>query len=220
MKETALLMFGPPNSGKGTYGRRIAGLLERKYICAGDLIREQLDEDEGWFEGRYSWEKMNDGKFLPFDLMCALIRKHIERASGSCVVDGFPRDIDQLGEFEAWEMPYSALWIEHEDELLIARALSRMICSSCGKIYSRGNPHMETGPDDSCVSCGGTVARRSDDEEDVARGRLELYRQVTQPIKSRCIDGAIAFKEVSPEGGDVDQIAAEMAEEARDMLIP
>ncbi len=177
-----IVMFGPPNSGKGTYGSRIAAHYGFKFIVAGDLVREQLKTDEGWFEGRYSWELYDKGELVPGDLMGKLIREKIEATGGSCVLDGYPRDEYQMGVFRELGFPFILVHADQPDDVLIARALSRMTCTGCGKVYNRQNPMMQPNADGTCVDCGAEVKVRSDDNEGAVRKRLAKYRSATEPI--------------------------------------
>ena len=39
-----VLLIGPPGSGKGTQGERLAKRLDIEHLAAGDLLRDEVDE--------------------------------------------------------------------------------------------------------------------------------------------------------------------------------
>lgn len=205
-----VLMFGPPNSGKGTYGKRLAVLMSVPFISAGELVREKLAEDESWFEGRYSQAIYDEGNLVPADLMARLIRESISKSGGKCVVDGYPRNLDQLEEFRKFGFDYVLVSVDQKDEVLVQRAMRRTTCFDCGEIYAEGNPYMSPRPDGRCRKCGGEVGRRSDDTAEAVAKRLAVYREQTFPVfdaLSKDAEETILF---SPDGDDVDAFSLEL----------
>lgn len=218
MIDAMIMMFGPPNSGKGTYGKRIARRFDIPFIAAGDLVREQLTKDESWFGGRYSWYIYNQGGLVPGDLMGRLIREKIASTGGVCVLDGYPRTREQMVVFEEFGFPYALVHIDQDDETLIKRAMGRMTCEGCGEIYAAGNPKMQPNPDGSCVRCGAKVSVRSDDTEEAVRKRLAKYREETKPILEALKDRAILWMEISPMTDDVDDISDKIGTQIEEMM--
>lgn len=208
--EMMVLMFGPPNSGKGTYGKRLSKLMNVPFISAGELVREKLREDEGWFEGRYSQEIYDEGKLVPADLMVRLIRESISASGGRCVIDGYPRNLSQLAEFSNAGYPYVLVNVDQDDEVLIERAMKRMTCAGCGEIYAEGNPYMSPLPDGTCGKCGGVVGRRSDDTQEAVAKRLNIYREETYPVLDALSIDAEETIRFSPHGDDVDAFSVEL----------
>ena len=218
MIDAMIVMFGPPNSGKGTFGSRLSRRFGIPLIAAGDLVRKQLMNDESWFEGRYSWDIYSQGGFVPDDLMGRLIRENIAATNGICIFDGYPRTEGQLGFFKEFGFPYALVHIDQDDETLIERALGRMTCEDCGEIYARKNPRIQPNPDGSCVRCRGKVSVRSDDTEDGVRKRLAKYREETRPILDSLRENAIVWMEISPNTDDVDGISENLGNQIEDML--
>jgi len=222
MNETGIMivMFGPPNSGKGTYGTRLSKRFGVPFISAGDLVRGQLSKDESWFGGRYSWDAYNEGILVPGDLMGNLIRETISNTGGACVLDGYPRTTEQLGFFDDFGFPYALVNIVQDDDVLVRRALGRMTCSECGEIFAEGNPNMMTNDDGSCTRCGGVVERTTDDTEEGVRKRLDRYREETLPILTSMRRRALMWIEVSPMTDDVDEVSGKIGDQIIEADIP
>jgi adenylate kinase len=63
---------------------------------------------------------------------------------------------------------------------IVERLGQRRVCPSCGaSFHLRFQPPMVEGR---CDACGGRLERRADDEDDVIRGRLEVYARQTAPV--------------------------------------
>ena len=195
------MMFGPPQSGKGTLGRRISRSLGLDYISAGEEIRTRLKQDEGWFLGRYSMSMHDRGEFCPPDIVRALVFELLRATDLNCILDGFPRNLDQLGMMGELGASYTVVYLVVPEEELVRRASGRRICSACGEVFQVGNPYMLPPGDGHCTTCGGEVIRRGDDEPGVVLDRLARYREETEPVLAAL--RAMADHEVDfvPSGG-------------------
>ena len=79
------------------------------------------------------------------------------------------------------------------------RLAARMVCHDCGVI------RQDEGEYATCHDCGGPLVPRTDDREQVVRGRLDVYRPQTMPLltyyESRAtfcrVDGAQLFDDVA-----------------------
>ena len=113
-------LLGKKNSGKGTYSKMFAEIVEPKRIehfSIGDMVRnvdiELKDEKKkkelfDFLERNYrGWlplekiiqalEKRNTKILLPTELILALAKREMERREKKALfVDGFPRDMDQI----------------------------------------------------------------------------------------------------------------------------
>ena len=93
--------------------------------------------------------------------------------------------------------------IEVPNEDLIARAIGRRICKSCGATYNiKFNP---TKVENVCDNCGGELYQRNDDNEETMANRLAVYEDQTKPLIDYykragiyvAIDGRRAIDEVT-----------------------
>ena len=58
-----VLLIGPPGSGKGTQGERLAKRLGLRHIAAGDLLRAEVEADTPL--GREAKQYMDRGELVP-----------------------------------------------------------------------------------------------------------------------------------------------------------
>ena len=153
-----VLLIGPPASGKGTQGRRIAARFDVTYLSSGELLRAQVAA--GTALGARIAADLARGDLVPDDVLLDVLRTPLEAAltSGGYVLDGFPRNVAQAKELETFAAdlggaPEAVLWFDVEEAELLRRTISR------AKIESR-----------------------SDDVDAVARHRIEVYAAATAPL--------------------------------------
>lgn len=85
-------MLGPPGSGKGTQGVRLAAELGLKHISSGDVLRAEVAGDTPL--GREVAAHMAAGRLAPDGLVTEAVRPVLARIDGY-VLDGFPRTLVQ-----------------------------------------------------------------------------------------------------------------------------
>ena len=179
------VLLGRPGSGKGTQARRISAQRHIPAISTGDLFRQAVSE--GSPLGKRFKGYLDQGLLVPDDLVLSLISERL--AAPDCrrgfLLDGFPRTIAQAEALSAWlereGTPLdAALNLTVPDAALVERAMGRRFCAACGASY-----HVKFAApkkDGICDACGGTLAQRSDDKDDVVRARVEEYTQKTAPL--------------------------------------
>jgi adenylate kinase len=127
-----LLMLGPPGSGKGTHGVRLAEEYGIVHISSGDVLREAIAGDSP--VGKKVAGYVARGDLVPDEVLFELLVPIMERAvvkSGGFVVDGFPRTLAQA------ERAYQEIGIDRHlkldavvsldvpDDVLVRRMLDR-----------------------------------------------------------------------------------------------
>ncbi|KEF35656.1 adenylate kinase [Deinococcus sp. RL] len=158
-----VIFLGPPGAGKGTQAERLAQEEGLTKISTGDILRDHVSR--GTELGQRVRPILDAGALVPDDILMALIRDRLAGMDAVRVIfDGFPRTraqaeaLDQL--LEELGAPVSAVpLLEVPDELLIERIVERGRQAAL-----RGEPV------------------RSDDTEEVARKRQQVYREQTQPL--------------------------------------
>ena len=105
MLARALVLVGPPGSGKGTQGPVLAAHLGVPHLSTGDLLRREVDA--GTDLGRRVAELIDRGELVPDDLMMRRsVARGARRTDGpGYVLDGFPRTVAQAEALEAGGAP-------------------------------------------------------------------------------------------------------------------
>lgn len=179
-KKTVILL-GPPASGKGTQGRRLAESLGLGYLSTGALLRHHVANRTPL--GLKAEPILARGEYLPDELMEPILEEWLVAQSGGWVLDGFPRSKPQAVWLDAWLATRgtpldAAICLEVPYQELLARVLDRVECPSC---RWSGNASDLNGADD-CPSCGGDVGKRADDTADNLTRRHQEYTAITGPV--------------------------------------
>ncbi|HEY5456271.1 MAG TPA: adenylate kinase [Acidothermaceae bacterium] len=153
-----VLLIGPPASGKGTQGRRIAARYGVTYMSSGEILRNEVAA--GTELGQRVADDLAAGDLVPDELMLEVLRAPLQAAltSGGYVLDGFPRNVAQARELSAYAAelggaPDAAVWFDVEDAELLRRTRSRAVAEG-----------------------------RVDDVDAVARHRIDVYAAATAPL--------------------------------------
>ncbi len=179
----AIILLGPPGSGKGTQAKRLSQDYYIPHISTGDLFREHMIAQTPL--GQKIKEFMQSGLLVPDDLVMEMLFDRLARPDclNGYLLDGTPRTLVQADELAHRQDPHTVvlvLCLEVPDEEIIKRARGRLVCRQCGVIYNRDiSPTIH---ENKCDNCGGGVYRRPDDEPEVVRKRLEVYHEQTKPL--------------------------------------
>lgn len=176
--------IGPPNSGKGTQASKLSKKIDLPHVSVGDLLRKEVRQNSiiGQQIEHYFKRNINFFDHLTYPVLEKRISQY-DCASGF-VLDGFPRTVKQLVDFKNHFkiMIDSVIFLnidKCETDMLYKRALSRISCSSCGKVFnlkvcpSRKNHQ--------CDSCGSKLYFRDDDTKRKLDKRLREYEKYTKP---------------------------------------
>lgn len=158
MTEPRLLIIGPQGSGKGTQGERIAETFRIPAVSTGDVFRANVKE--GTPLGLQVKAIIDAGDLVPDELTSAIVRDRLAQddAAGGFLLDGYPRNLAQLGALDAF--------LDERDESLTAVVeLSVPREESIRRIALRA---VEQG-------------RADDNEESIAK-RLAIYESETAPL--------------------------------------
>ncbi len=202
-----LIIFGPPGAGKGTQASQLSVKHEISHISTGDMLRTSVKE--GTELGRVAKSYMDKGELVPDSVVIGIIKDRIVKpdSRGGFLLDGFPRTISQA---EALDKMLDkehlridcVISIEVDDEEIVKRISGRRVCEKCGAMY-----HIIYDPPTNmgyCNKCGGALYTRDDDNEDIVRTRLKVYRSQTEPLKGyykksgilKRIDGVGTVKDI------------------------
>lgn len=176
-----VVLLGPPASGKGTQGKRLAAALGLHYLSTGALLREQVGLATPL--GLRAKPILEEGGYLPDDLMCPILADWLERHPGGWVLDGFPRSLPQARFVDEWLAQRglalnAAVALKVPLEELLGRIRNRVECPACH--WSGQREQLRTA--DSCPKCGTTAGPRADDGEENFLRRHREYETLTLPV--------------------------------------
>lgn len=175
-----LILLGPPASGKGTQGRRLAGALGLAYLSTGALLREELEKDSPL--GREVRPILARGEYVPDELMFPILADWLVNHRGGWVLDGFPRSLPQAEFLDSWLRDHddaidAAVSLDVPMSELIARIRGRVECPEC-----RWTGQRDQLIDGSCPVCASPASARSDDSEENFRSRHAEFAAHTVPV--------------------------------------
>ena len=193
-KPLRVVLLGPPASGKGTQGRRLAASLGLGYLSTGALLREHVEAATEL--GKQAQPILARGEYLPDDLMCPILADWLSQQTGGWVLDGFPRSLPQAVFLDQWLAQRgltldAAVSLEVPFSELIARIRGRVECPACrwsgqreqlmpsAKTEGGGQNARATGD---CPACGQPAGPRADDSEENFRSRHAEFVSLTQPV--------------------------------------
>ena len=147
-----LLFLGPPGAGKGTQAQRLAESHSLLHLSTGDLLRAEVQAATDL--GREAEAVMARGELVSDALVLAIVRGRLQQNTGGWLLDGFPRNLSQA---ESLDSLLGEL--NQPIDLVVLMELDDAVLIQ--RLLNRG---------------------RSDDNEQVIRHRLEVYRQQTAPL--------------------------------------
>jgi adenylate kinase len=153
-----VLLIGPPGSGKGTQGERLAERLGIEHLAAGDLLRAEVAKDTPL--GKRVADMMRKGDLVPDAVIISLLMPRVLAASDGSgyLLDGFPRSVEQAVEARklaeiADAGPDAVIYLDAPREELVRRILARA-----------------------------EVEGRADDNPVTVENRLRIFDEATRPL--------------------------------------
>jgi adenylate kinase len=180
-----LILLGPPGAGKGTQAKNLIETYGIPQLSTGDILRAAIKAKTPM--GIEAKAVMDRGDLVSDDVVNGIVSERLdaEDARNGFILDGFPRTIPQA---------------EALDEMLVEKgmALDAVIEITADaetltrRIVNRARENAAHGA-------------RADDNEDVIRNRLSVYREQTAPLVEhyrgkgllRTVDGMAPVEEVT-----------------------
>jgi adenylate kinase len=160
-KYRAVMIFGPPGSGKGTQGKVVGALPGFVHLSMGDVFRSLNAKSE---LGRIFKQYSSQGKLVPDSITIQLWAEHVDRLiagggfdaeSDVMILDGLPRNPNQAEIIKDYVEPLRLINLQVKDQAqMVARLKRRALLEG----------------------------RQDDADEDVIRSRFGEYDAETRPV--------------------------------------
>ena len=151
-----IILLGAPGSGKGTVAVKLAQELKIPHISTGDILRENVKKETAL--GKEAKSFMDAGKLVPDNKVSEMLFQRISEpdAANGYILDGYPRTVSQAKELDtrlSGKTNIIVIKLSANDDILIKRIVQR-----------------------------GLESKRSDDTAEVAKQRLKVYYDQTEPV--------------------------------------
>jgi adenylate kinase len=180
-----IVLLGAPGSGKGTQAQKLIARHGIPQVSTGELLRAELKSESAL--GLRAKADMDAGRLVSDEHVLEIIKRRLEKddARNGFILDGYPRNSSQAEDLARLltdiEKPLDAVVLLDVDmEILRKRLTGRRTCSVTGKVL---NIHFSPQQDlDACISAGGELVQRDDDNEVTIANRLNVYEEQTRPL--------------------------------------
>ncbi len=155
-----IVITGPPGSGKGTMTELIVNDSNYIDMIAGDLLRRE--KKSGSELGNVIASIIDKGNLVPDEMITKIIGQELDKIDDKIVFDketgivfdGYPRSIQQAIDLDNFVDVDIAIYLKCDEEVLVKRLLER----------------------------GETSGRADDSNEEIIRGRMDNYWEITDPV--------------------------------------
>jgi adenylate kinase len=156
----AILLLGPPGSGKGTQGRILAAIPGFFHSATGDIFRS-LDLQSS--AGRQVWQYTSRGELVPDEVTIGVWKQYIRGMelinqfhpeSELLILDGIPRSVNQARLLDGTIDVVKIIHLRAKTEKMVERLKRRALKEN----------------------------RVDDASDDVIRHRMQVYKKTTRPI--------------------------------------
>lgn len=179
-----LIILGPPGSGKGTQSDFLVEQYHFVHLSTGDLLRDEIAEKSEI--GLSAKSYMDQGKYVPDDVMNGIVENKIIKLKDNFILDGYPRTLAQVKFLETVLETINhqidvVLYLEIKEQTIVDRLLARLVCPVCKTTYNKIS--MPPKVDTLCDKDQTPLIQRTDDsDQEKIATRLNEYNQSTQPL--------------------------------------
>lgn len=182
-----IIFIAPPAAGKGTMSSLISNKYFIPHISTGDLLRNKIKEDNE--EAKTISDEIAKGNLISDEIVNNLVRERLSLADADSgfILDGYPRTLNQATKLdellrELNKEKIIVIYLDVDKKTAQKRALSRLVCSKCHKIYNITIEEAKPTVDGICDQCGTLLDFRPDDTEESFNKRFETYLLETEPL--------------------------------------
>ena len=174
-----IIIIGPQGSGKGTQAAALSKEFGLPHISTGAMFRGHINRVTSL--GLQVRKILEQGQLVPDELTNQIVKERLAATDcqGGFILDGYPRNIEQVKFLEGLAKIDAVLEIWLSDQEVIRRLAGRRGCV-CGAIY-----HLDYHPpqkENICDQCGQELKRRNDESDEALSRRLAIYHQQTEPL--------------------------------------
>lgn len=171
IKPKAVLIFGPPGSGKGTVSDKLKAITDIHHVSTGDIFRGLSPESEN---GKLFYKYSNEGKLVPDEVTVKIFARFVEGLIDTNVynpskkillLDGIPRTPEQAEIINKYVNVEHIINLEIKDEQEIVNRI-------LGRAAEQG--------------------RKDDADESIIRNRISEYKNKTAAVLDKYSDDIIA----------------------------
>ena len=202
-----IILLGAPGSGKGTQAKKLMDDFGFPQISTGNLLRQAIAD--GTEIGKQAKAIMAAGNLVSDEIVLDLIRVSLDSPSSHSgfILDGYPRNIAQAESLDelltSINQPLDhAILIDVDSDTLVKRLSGRRMCSLTGKILNIY--YSDQSEIDECLSAGGELIQRSDDNIESITNRINVYREQTEPLLEYYKFRGLLI--IADGNGDIDQV--------------
>lgn len=204
-----IMFLGAPGAGKGTQADKTSARLGIPTISTGVIIREAIKN--GTEMGLKAKKSIEQGALAEDDVVIGIIKERLAMADceDGFILDGFPRTVAQAEALDSMGVNLDrVISIEVPDDVITTRMTGRRVCANCGASYHVTDNPSRDGV--SCDKCATALSVRADDAPEVVLSRLNVYHEITEPLKDFYLSKGI-LKTVDGNGS-VEQTSARTIE--------
>ena len=184
-----IILFGPPGAGKGTQAERLVSERSMIQLSTGDMLRAEIAASSEL--GIQAKKVMDAGELVSDNIMIRMIelRMSSDEAKAGVILDGFPRTVNQAEALDEM-LSNNGVAIDHVVE----------ICVNEDALFDR-----------IATRASQSEKVRDDDNADVLKQRLKVYRDNTAPVLPfyrdkgilSQVDGMLSISEVAEKISEV-----------------
>lgn len=178
-----IIFIAPPAAGKGTQSELLISKYGYEHISTGDLLRNEIKS--GSDLGKELDSMMKSGSLISDEIVNKLLVNALSNITKPFILDGYPRTISQALKLDEILASLNksvdvVVYLDVEEELAMKRAIGRLSCKSCNRIYHKyfSKPKVEG----ICDDCGSSLISRADDTPDTFKVRYDTYMSNTKPL--------------------------------------
>ena len=215
-KKIAVILLGPPGSGKTTQAQRLSEEFGLIHFNTGEVIKDTINDPANKNNPKMQHEKelYESGILNSDDWVTDLVIRETEKIENSgkgVVFSGSPRRLMEAeGLFPSLDEFYGrknvfVFYVPLNFEDALKRIRERRICFVCGF------PLLANDSSEFCPKCGGKIIMRTLDNPEKLKLRFEEYHKKTEPILKYLESTGVRVDEVRGEGSP-DEIHKKMVD--------